>query len=768
MPGGGDTSVLSIGRLAPGAAEYYLNAVAGGVEDYYSEGDAPGRWMAAGTSRLGLDGAVDGNDLRSILDGCEPATGERLGRAANRSRPGFDLTFRGPKSVSVLFGIGDDSTRAQVVAAHEEAVDAAVGWLEAQAARSRRGHNGVTTVGVDGFVAAGFRHRSSRAGDPHLHTHVLVANLARGDDGRWATLDGRLLYANARTAGFLYEAHLRHAMTRRLGVDWRPATNGIADVDGIPTPVLRAFSKRRVEIEAHLAERGQSSARAADVAALATRRAKAYDVDVNRLRAGWRAEAREAGLTPAKVNRLLDRTTVVAVDEDIVGVHLSSPSGLTHHESTFDRSGVLRAVAEHARLGATVDEVVQVTDAYLRRAEVVGVAAELWSTAELIEIERRLVVDAASRRDSNTGVADEAALREALKARPTMSDEQIGLVAGLTTRGNGVEVIVAAAGTGKTFSLDAARDAWQRSGFHVTGAALAARTAAELQAGSGIESTTITRLVAGLERGEDQLTAKSVLVVDEAGMVGTRALASLMDRARASGAKIVLVGDPRQLPEIQAGGVLAGLAARQPSLTLNENRRQAQAWERAALADLRAGRVDEALAAYAGNDRIVTETTASDVRERMVSDWWAGQLAGEQAIMLASRWSDVDDLNARARARMVDSDQLGGPRITVDGRPYQVGDEVMTLRNDRRLGVRNGWMWKVVRSTDVRHARRYSPGQRACDSAQVVSRGRPPRPWLRHDRPQGPGHDGRSCVPPRERSALQRTRLRRHESRSHE
>ena len=227
--------VLSVGKLGAGQQSYYLEAVARGVEDYYGgRGEAAGRWVGAGAETLALAGVVDGKALRAVLEGRDPDTGVPLGRVRSDHVPGFDLTFRAPKSVSVLFGLGGFEISAQVRGAHDAAVDAALGYLERSACWSRRGTDGVQQVSGAGFVGAAFRHRSSRAGDPHLHTHVLVANVTRGPDDRWATLDGRHLYLHAKTAGYLYEAHLRLELTHRLGVAWGPVVNGIADLEGIP------------------------------------------------------------------------------------------------------------------------------------------------------------------------------------------------------------------------------------------------------------------------------------------------------------------------------------------------------------------------------------------------------------------------------------------------------------------------------------------------------------------------------------------------------
>src|SRR4051812_30074588 len=197
--------------------------------------------------------------------------------------------------------------RARVREAHDIAMREAVGYLERSAAAVRRGHGGGGGEEASGLVAAAFRHRTSRAGDPQLHTHVLVANVGRGLDGRWSALDGRRLYAHARTASFLYQAVLRGELRRELGVEWSPVRRGIAEVVGVPRDVMRAFSRRRAEIETALAERGTSGARAAEAAALATRRVKDPRVTADRLVSEWRARASELGFGPRELAAIVGR-----------------------------------------------------------------------------------------------------------------------------------------------------------------------------------------------------------------------------------------------------------------------------------------------------------------------------------------------------------------------------------------------------------------------------------------------------------------------------
>lgn len=226
--------VLSIGKLAAGQEAYYLGKVANGIEDYYvGGGEAEGRWTGSGAATLGLHGTVESDQLQAMLAAKNPASGQPLqDREQTLSGPGFDLTFSAPKSVSLLWAFGDDRVRSQVVAAHEAAVDQALGHLERHAILARRGAGGGTFLPAPNLIGAAYRHRTSRAGDPQIHTHVLVSKLVQATDGRWTCLHSPSLYANAKTAGFLYQAELRDQLTRTLGIRWgevqeaRPRSRG--------------------------------------------------------------------------------------------------------------------------------------------------------------------------------------------------------------------------------------------------------------------------------------------------------------------------------------------------------------------------------------------------------------------------------------------------------------------------------------------------------------------------------------------------------------
>jgi conjugative relaxase-like TrwC/TraI family protein len=222
--------------------------VAEGHEEYYTgAGESPGTWLGAGTDDLGLAGPVRPEALAAILAGISPGIGADLGliRRSGTRVGGFDLTFSAPKSVSLLYALGSPVHSGAVRAAHDRAVTEGLAYLERHALFARRGTDGLRRIRTTGVVGAAFVHRTSRNGDPQLHTHVLAANAVRGEDGRWSAPDARGLYAHARTAGFVYQASLRAGLVESLGVAFAPVHRGAAEIEGVDASVLRGFSTRR-------------------------------------------------------------------------------------------------------------------------------------------------------------------------------------------------------------------------------------------------------------------------------------------------------------------------------------------------------------------------------------------------------------------------------------------------------------------------------------------------------------------------------------------
>ncbi len=552
------------------------------------------------------------------------------------------------------------------------------------------------------FIAAGFQHASSRADDPLLHTHVVVGNLTLGPDGKWTALDARHLYRQAKAGGYLYQAELRREITERLGLEFGPVEEGCADLVGFSRSVIEHFSRRQEEMREHMAEHGGHSARSAQIAVLETRRVK-NDLALQVHRERWIARAQEHGLDGPAVDRILEageQNRQLTLDTGTPQVGRIVEDVLTAKKSTFGRPELIQALAAAQPQGASVADLERLANHVLQHREIVplpvgkapaGLKEPRFTTREMLAIEQDLLDRATDALTETLAFVPSYMVEKACENR-TLSPEQREVVDRLCSDGDGVAVVRAPAGTGKTFVLDAAREAWQERRIQTVGCALSARAALELSDQAAIASLTIAQLRHRLESGE-QLPRGGVLVVDEAGMVGTRDLAALANAAQEARAKLVLVGDDRQLPELEAGGAFHALAERLPACELHEVRRHREAWDRAALDQLRSGEVEKWARAYRDHGQITVGESNDATRDALVNDW---ALAGGETLMIAARREDVRDLNQRARARLRAEGRLPSQEVETAGRAFAVGNRVIGTHNDRRAGILNGQRGTVV------------------------------------------------------------------------
>jgi conjugative relaxase-like TrwC/TraI family protein len=705
--------VADIAKLSVGREEYYTRELATDHEAYLSgHGESPGRWYGAGATTLGLQGEASVAGFQAMFEGRHPNTSELLGRPHGRNAvPAFDVVLRPTKSVSILYGLGDPATGRAVLQAHHAGLAEAVAYLDEHLG-ARRGHGGVQHVSGRGVLAVGFDHRTSREGDPLLHTHLVLANRVRGPDGRWTAVDGRDLYRHRLAADTIYRATYQRELSRTLGVEWTPAdTHGNRELAGVPKELVRSFSKRTVRIDAELdrlvADGRERTPRLVKWTVQATRKPKEHEAP-DTLYDRWRQEAAERGVdadtlvrqvTGRTTNRDQDQTVSEAVTGRLFD-RLAGPDGLTEHASTFTRPDVLVALGA-GLAGAERTELEELADRFLAERAISVVADRAleerrWSTPELLAVEQRLVTSATSRTAEQSAVVSHQAVRDALATHATAGVDQQAMVRDLCQGGQGVALVMGRAGTGKTFALGIARHAWQLGGYRLLAAAPTGIATMSLQ-GEGFEDVaTCDRLLGDLEQGGEQLDARAVLVVDEAGMVGSRKLTRLLEHAHQARAKVVLVGDDRQLAPIDAGGGFRALRLRLGASELTENRRQQQAWEREALELVRSGLVDEAVAAYQAHDRVIVADSKPAATLALLQDWWtAWQQAdhdpAQEVIVLAARRAEVDRLNTACQELLAAQGRLGPERLQVEDRQLAVADRVVCGHNAiAELGVANG------------------------------------------------------------------------------
>lgn len=651
------------------------------TDDYYRGEDA-GCWIETpATRRMGLARRVNSRAFAAIAAGCAPS-GERL-IGGKRHRAGWDCTFSAPKAVSVLHGLLPDAERETLRAAHERAVDRAVGQLSTHAIRCRVGRGGAAQLSA-ASVAARFTHQTSREHDPQLHSHVFVANCALRSDGEWGAIESRHLYQWQRAIGTLYRAELAAEM-RGLGYSVQ-ADGSSFRIAGLSKHVLDEFSTRRRQIELEALARGVHSAAGFEAVTLATRCAK-REVAADELRADWIRRAALHGVTPSSIAMLAQpdlhqAPTVVDVDEIL--------SELTRNRAVFRLQDLWARVAERVQIaGGGIDRCRSIVNHVIKH-DLVALPDQRFTTHEMLAVERS-ALNAAMSLYRRTAHAVPARL-----VGRSLSVEQNRALRHLVAD-EGLTVIEGRAGTGKSYLLGAAFDSWRQAGRQVVGAALSGKAAQGLEEGSGIPAQTIHSLLDAIDRGSLQLDSATVLVIDEAGMVGTRQMAAILDAAERAGAKLALVGDSRQLQSIEAGGVFARLSRDCSAVELTEIRRQKSAGDRSVVEALVGGRAADALNLLHEMERIHVSDGAASAQADLVRQWLPvySKSPPAQTLIIAATRGDVRALNDLARRALRADGGIGADQLDVDGVSFGLGDRILFLRNDRGLGVKNGTLGVV-------------------------------------------------------------------------
>jgi conjugative relaxase-like TrwC/TraI family protein len=746
--------VLSSAKIGTSSWRYYQREVATDPSEYFlARGEAPGRWWGRGLAELGLtrDAVVQEQQLEALLArGLHPETGKRLGRAWRTDGvTGFDLCFSAPKSVTGLWAISGTTIGTEIAEAHRAAVRAALGFLDNHAAMSRKGIDGVEQISTAGFAAAIFDHRTSRAGDPQLHSHALVVNKLRCADGGWRSIDGHEIYHHKKAAGALYQAALRAELTQRLGVVFDPVNpHGQAEIAGFPAELTTLWSKRTRQIKAdadpvldrfadQLGRALTPAERAAVVktSVLKTRPTKQH-LDEGVLQTRWRAEAAELGWTPdrlvrdvlttamARRTRTLDQVLAGQTAEDRLPHTALAEAGA--RSATFSRADVVVQVAAGLPpVAATADQVHRTVEALTQRALHTEQAIEVgqiqdgvtprasdtrWATADLLANEAAILRAAQAGQAAGRAVVPGHVADHHTELRG-LDDEQADAVRTLTGGGQLVSVLIAPAGAGKTTTLGAAAAAWADAGYTVLGLAPSARAAAELSTATGTPAETVAKwryeqprlpLLAPELAARWRVGPRSVLLVDEAAMLATDDLTALTKAALAGRAKLVLVGDPAQIgPVERAGGLLPALASRVGAIELSGIRRFSQPWEADTTKQLRRGN-PAVWSRYAAHGRVHPTPDLEQALDAVHERWQAATDAGADALMMARARTDVDALNHRARASALAVCDVRGPVLAHSGgRDWQAGDLLRARRNDRRLPlgeghVRNGDRFRVL------------------------------------------------------------------------
>jgi len=804
--------------------KYMLRTVVAGDGDrsfstpltrYYTEvGTPPGQWLGAGVAALG--GMIAEGDqvteaqLELLLGlGRHPVTGAPLGlaypayksvaerieervaaldpelgpasraeatvaieaeeaaRGVRRAVAGYDFTFSIPKSASVLWAVADAGTQALIADAHHAAVAEVVAFMEREVAATRMGATGrdgaVAQVDVRGLVATAFDHYDSRAGDPHLHTHVVISNKVQTViDGKWRSLDGRPMHAATVALSELHEAVFADHLTRMLGVSWEAREQGrdrnpAWAVASVPEELVKEFSTRARHIDAetdrlidhYVSQHGRRPSPATIMklraqATLATRPEKEVRSFAD-LTASWRHRAgqvldsdattwarrvavNEAPLLlraddiPLDVIANLGQSVVEAVGEkrsiwrrwNLMAEAARQTTGY-RFASTEDREAIVGLVvdaAESASLRLTPPELAS-SPAVFQRPDGTSVFrpkhSVVFSSEVLLAAEDRLL----DRARTTTGPTVPLVTVERIARRPDrqgriLGPDQADALAKIALSGRLIDVLVGPAGAGKTTAMNALRRAWESEHGHgsVVGLAPSAVAAQVLADDLGIATENTAKWWQNHIMYGETFRRGQLVIVDEASLAGTVSLDRITALAVEAGAKVLLVGDYAQLQSPTASGAYAMLVHdRDDAPELVDIHRFRNPWEKTASLGLRHGD-STVIDAYATHERI-TEGDTEAMTEAAYAAWRADMLAGRASVLVADSNEPVLALNERARAELILDGTVNARREVElhNGQRAAAGDTVITRHNDRRLRAGRGWVrngnrWTVTEVRD--------------------------------------------------------------------
>lgn len=681
------------------------------INEYHTgSGEPAGNWCN-GLEQLGIESGADvaSEALNKIMLGYA-LNGEKITQSAGKEthRIGHDLTFSAPKSVSLIWVNADADLQAKISTAQALAVDKAMAYLKDKT-QARTGKQGVNLTPVKNFIYAKFEHCDSREKDPQLHTHTLLSSTCIREDGKTGTYENKGLMTYQKHAGTLYLAELASAL-KALGFKVEQDTNiknaVMFKVAGVGEEIAKHFSKRREQIKEVAAEIGATSATAMQKIALSTR-SKKTDIDRAVQFENWRNESAALGFNSASIEAL--KGVSAKPFEKLDNAALLEK--LTENESVFKREDLELALIELSQF-ENVDIEKEMAD-FLAQKECVHLVAKgknaegkdyvlsRFTSQKMIDLEAAAVASAKLREEETKHILPAALVQKVIAQAEEKNGfqfraEQREAIEKLTLAKGGVVIFKGKAGAGKTTSLTPAIAAYKASGYQVLGATISAKAGLVLEQETGLKTATIAQTLIDLDKQKLTLTAKTLLVIDEVGLLGSREFSRLQRYCDASGAKMILAGDEKQLQAVAAGGILNALQKHGflKAAELTEITRQKDEQQRTASALFSEGKAAEALEIYEKMGQIKSEKFRGQVVETLARDYANDTNKPSEKMAIVATNADRELLNTAIRAQLQKIGKIGKDIAKFEnaaGLEMQlaVGDRLIFKQNDKKNNIQN-------------------------------------------------------------------------------
>ncbi len=701
------------------AAQYYTE----GKEHYYTKSkELPGIWY--GGQSLGLNGEVSFSEFQNILQG-KNKNGEAVVQGAGeKHRPGWDLTFSAPKSLSLYYVAANEETKFKIDKLWHESINKTLDYMQKFYMNDsvRRGKGGVVREAPKELVFAKFDHCTSRANDPQIHTHVVMANLALREDGTYGTIEPDRIYKVMKEIGAIQRAEFIQGLQKDLGLEIERDKESFRIKD-FSKEVKLVYSKRSIEIERKIREQGAKTGAQKDYIKTITREKKSALSREDNI-SKWNAELKEKGIDENFTENLKgkyrdgfykkfkDNVAKQSKDELVK----NCIDKLTKSFSTITEVQMKKEIAIESQGFYGLDEIKEIhSDLHLEKFKSIVYLGKdefnqkRYTTNEIQKIELEMIEHAKeiyNKKTISVSLEEITLEKNRVVDGKSLFDEQKLMLEYVLSEEN-LKIVQGAAGAGKSFALERVKDVYENKGYTVLGLAPTGIASENLN-GNKINTITLDKYFFDKLNNIDaiKIDKNTVVIVDEAGMIGSRKMDLLLKEVNKVNAKIILVGDSEQLQSIDYGGAFKALKDRFDFVEMLDTRRQQIEWQKSAANLIRNGHTNEALILYGSNGKLTIEKAHEDAKIKIVNDYLNERaLSPEKSkIIMAFYNKDTNHINEIIHQKLKNKNEIKNSYLLevvdrnkqIQEKEFSIGERIVCTKNSNKYGVKNGSLGTIL------------------------------------------------------------------------